>query len=269
MGPEVLIDSSTSSHSIPGSPSPANEAHTLNEDETLEGSSLSENSTIFSQPKRAPRRKTVAPKPKKVVEKEAKRPPLKRDPLAPTALEAPLAVTPGSGYSNLAMLDLMADAYAKVWEYYLREHYNPLVDIVKDIFAHNRLSRNLVDPKMRSVFEFFVSTVSATSYNVRRYAAPTGEVSAASSRAGSTASTPRKDGVLTPSVVRPSTSGSPLPAQLVAASTPHHLPKRQLFQTPPPAADYPAANSHFFLFGRMLGKLCSPSLVTLVLMMCP
>jgi hypothetical protein len=240
------------SHSLSGSPSPTNDPHTLYEEDTLEGSSMSEGSTVFSQPRRAVRRKTVAPKPKKkTAEKESKRSP-KRDLLNPTALEAPLLVAGGIGYSNLAMLDLMADAYTKVWECYLRDHFIPLVDIVKDIFAHNRLSRNLVDPKMRSVFEFFVATVPATSYNVRRattaasatsaHAAPTGEASAADSRPASRSSTPRRDGAQTP-MTRPSTSGT------------GPLPKRALLQTQPPAADYPAANTHFFLFGRILGTL--------------
>jgi hypothetical protein len=171
-----------------------------------------------------------------------------RDPLAQPPLEPALPLTApssGMGYSTLAMLDLMAEVYAKVWDYYLKDLYNPLVDILKDIFAHNRLSRNLVDPKMRSVFEFFSTIAPATAYNLRRHPTTAGDVSVANSRSPSLSSTPRKD--CDPNL-RPSS------CQAVAPKKPtlHHHPA-------PPLADYPPANSHFFLFGRMLGK-ASPEL---------
>lgn len=162
----------------------------------------------------------------------------------------PPAIPVNIGYTTLGMLDLMADAYSKVWEYYLKDLYNPLVDVVKDIFAHNRLSKNLVDPKMKSVFEFFTTVVPATSYNVRKYTPPSGDLcSTPNSRSPSRSSTPRKDIVLPNAVVRPSTSGNP--GQHVIH---HHAPKKQILQAVPPAADYPVANTHLFLFGRMLGE---------------
>jgi hypothetical protein len=241
-------------HCFPGSPSPTNDPHTFYDEETLDGSSLSGDlSTILTLPARAGRRKTEAkPTPKKLNPNGKKTPNSKRnqrDPLAQPPLEPILPVNPSasSGYTTLAMLDLMAEVYTKVWDCYLKDLYNPLVDILKDIFAHNRLSRNLVDPKMRSVFEFFSGVLPATAYNLRRYLPPptTGgggsEASAGNSRSPSLSSTPRKE---CDAAMRP-TSGQP-PQNLPKKVSLHH-------QTPPPLADYPAANSHFFLFGRMLG----------------
>lgn len=184
------------------------------------------------------------------------------------------------------MLDLMADIYTKVWEFYLKELYHPLVDVIKDIFAHNRLSRNLVDPKMKSVIEYFSNVVPAVSYSIRKYhhhqqqqqqqhLNQTGEVSGVVSTNQSRPSTPRRENNIptTPAIstsLRPSTTGSP-------TQNNNFSPKRLLLHlAPPPLADYPTANTHFFLFGRILGVLPSPQsqirpsliyIVTMVLVM--
>lgn len=203
-------------------------------------------STIYTQPKVARRVSVKSKKPDKTRGTSNHK---KNDSSITVQLDPSLVPSPPItvGYTTLAMLDLMADAYSKVWEYYLKDLYNPLVDVVKDIFAHNRLSKNLVDPKMRSVFEFFTAITPATAYNVRKYNLPTVELSAPNSRCPSRSSTPRKDSLLPIATTRPSTTGNP---QLIGL---HHSPKKPLLHSLPPAADYPAANTHLFLFGRMLG----------------
>ena len=156
----------------------------------------------------------------------------------------------------------------------MKDLYHPLVDIFKDIFAHNRLSRNVVDLKMRSVLDYFSNLAPAISYNVRKYQPFIGQgndISGTVSRSQSRPSTPRREGAsnLGPTPItnlRPTTSGGP-------GQPSNFTPKRLLLHLPPPPlADYPPANTHFFLFGRILGVLPSiqsqirPSLIYIVTM---
>eukprot|EP00602_Paraphysomonas_sp_CaronLab_P002334 CAMPEP_0185031982 /NCGR_PEP_ID=MMETSP1103-20130426/19792_1 /TAXON_ID=36769 /ORGANISM="Paraphysomonas bandaiensis, Strain Caron Lab Isolate" /LENGTH=1444 /DNA_ID=CAMNT_0027567707 /DNA_START=215 /DNA_END=4549 /DNA_ORIENTATION=- len=183
-------------------------------------------------------------------------------------------------YTNSTALDFIVDVYTKLWKNYLLDSYEPIYDILKDIFSRNRLSRNVVEAKVKSVVDFFSQIVPCQQYdnmpmltnNAASYAsmAPSRNVSRPTSPDVSVVQCDKPPSTAPASACRQSptltqknlsrmqrhSNCSPKRPHTQESGRSFSSNKTKLFPViSHPLADYNCTNTHLYIFGKLLGLL--------------
>jgi hypothetical protein len=164
---------------------------------------------------------------------------------------------------------------SQLWEMYLHGRHDAILDAIREMYARNKISRSLIDARVRLVLDFFTTLQVDSSYDDPLGVGLGPGIAAA---AGAIKSSGNKDlispGVVSTAQSRPSSAQRNRRRQdSLQSSAGSSRPMTQDSGRPPPLsrtrppvpatmqvlADYSCTNTHLYLFGKLLGvqpKVC-------------
>ena len=165
------------------------------------------------------------------------------------------------GYTSLSALELAVDVYVKIWDSYLCGRYEHILDVIREMYARNKISRSVIDARIKNIMDFFVTIQADPNYD-DPLGLGTGQGGATGDRRMLKEGSASTVGSRPNSADRKSrgesrkTSVVSVPRPMTQDSGSRPVPLTRGLRPPVPSqvlADYSCTNSHLYLFGKLIG----------------
>ena len=163
--------------------------------------------------------------------------------------------TQGSSCVSDVLMHCLCSRPTQLWENYLCGKCDAVLEVIRDMYARNKISRSLVEARLKLIVDFFVAVQADQCYHsdllaaaeMRRFLKEASSSDSAPvpwSRHTSRQASPRRRETDVSSLSRPRTQDT----KPLSSTRPYRPPVPSLV-----LAEYDVANTHLYLFGKVIG----------------